>query len=214
MEKNTTYLSKLGGVAASTLCALAFALFLVVAAVLPNEAHASEYSLDVSVPVEVAVSGDMAEAQDFTFVMEPAQGEAVLPAQQQIVVNGAGNAQFTLHFNQVGEHHYTVRQLAGTAEGWTYDETVYDVTAFALWNQRNDTLFSTVVVYTPEGKADACSFTNSYAAPAASAPARPEKAVSGVKTGDNLLFVALGVGAVAVTALAAGAVAYRRMRKN
>lgn len=208
-----TYLSKLGGVAASALCALAFAASIVAAAVAPNAAYAAQ-PVDATVPVEVAVSGDAAEAQGFTFVMQAAQGETVLPDEQQISINGAGSAQFTLHFNQVGEHHYTVRQVAGTAEGWTYDETVYDVTVFAMWNQHNDTLFSTVVVYTPEGKAEACSFTNSYAAPAASVSAQPEKASSGVKTGDNLMLVALGIGVVAVVAIAAGAVAYRRARKN
>lgn len=207
-----TYLSKLGGVAVSALCALAFAAS-IAAAVAPNVAYAAQ-PVDATVPVEVAISGDAAEAQDFAFVMQAAQDETVLPDAQRVSINGAGSAQFTLCFNQVGEHHYTVRQVIGTAEGWTYDETVYDVTVFAMWNQRNDTLFSTVVVYTPEGKAEACSFTNSYAAPAASVPSQPEKASSGVKTGDNLMLVALGIGAVAVVAIAAGAVAYRRARKN
>lgn len=209
-----TYLSKFSGMAASAICALAFAVCVAAATVAPNAAYAAEYSLDVSVPVEVSVDGGSAEAQDFTFVMEPAQGEEVLPAQRQVTVNGSGEAEFALHYTQVGEHHYTVCQIAGSAEGWSYDQTVYDVAVFAMWNQHSDTLFSSVVVFTPEGKAESCSFANSYVAPEALAPAQEEQASGGVKTGDALMWIALGVGAVAAAAVVAGVFAYRRARSS
>lgn len=118
------------------------------------------------VPVSVSLSGDEAVDESFRFEIVPADDESAQPAESVVTVEGAGEASFSFTFDRVGEHHYTVRQLAGDAANWTYDDRVYDVTVYCMWNEATDDLYTTVIIENAEGyKADSCSFENSYAAP-------------------------------------------------
>lgn len=191
---------------------LAAALLCVVAAAAvftaPVPAHAAESRYDAvtaSVPVEVAFTGTGADkagsALTSTFTMTPAEGETVAPASDTVSVTGAGKASFSLSYNEVGEHNYTVTQTTKDTANWTIDRAVYAVTAYCMWDENTDTLFTTVVIKDESGaKDESCLFENAYKAPAQ--PSKP--AGSMPQTGDTQLYVALGVCAAGALAIGAG----------
>lgn len=212
----------LGVLAAAALCMVAaVALF-----VTPTTASATVYEpITATVPVQVSLTGDKAPSDEtFTFTMEAADGEAVKPAQDTLTVTGAGQAGFSLSYSEVGEHHYTVRQTAGTAKNWTYDGQVYSVTVYVLWNEEDDTIYPKVVVEDETGsKAEACTFANAYKAPAAPQPApKPEpekKPADRIKdalpqTGDQALFYVVTIAVVGAAAVAGGMALQRRREGN
>ena len=183
-----------------------------VAMVSPAAAHAtSRYTpVEAKVPVEVTVSGDALPADAdarFTFKMTAADGEKVLPSADTLTVDGAGQTGFSLAYDEVGEHHYTVTQVAGGTDNVTYDARAYDVTVYCMWDESTDALFTKVIVKDSDGfKAASCAFENSYAAPAA--PASSVKPAGGklAGTGDatDAGWVVLLAGAVAAVAVGAG----------
>ena len=135
----------------------------------------------------------------------PAQ--VVLPDQLQATLAGEGSTQFAMSFTEVGLHHYTVRQVPGNAEGWTYDEQVYNVDVYCMWNGQDasDSLYTQVFVKNAAGeKCEACAFENAY-----QAPAQPQ-AASMAQTGDMVGMAAVLIGLVALAAVAAAVVACRR----
>lgn len=172
------------------------------------------------VPVAFNVTGDTPKADEtFTAIMTPAAGETVKPAQASVSVTGAGKASFGLSFNEVGEHHYTITQAAGNAQGWTYDTQTYDVTAYCMWNESDDTIYTQVFIENASGeKTDLAEFTNTYDAPAGenAAPTGENAAPAGVtkfmpQTGDATPYVAVAVLVCAgVAAGVAGVLARRR----
>ena len=164
------------------------------------------------IPTQVVVKGDTpAQAQDFTVQISGADGETVLPDQLQATIAGEGSAQFTMSFTEVGLHHYTVRQVPGNAEGWTYDEQVYNVDVYCMWNGQDgpDSLYTQVFVKNAAGeKCEACMFENAY-----QAPAQPQVA-SMAQTGDMVGVAAMLIGLVALAAVVAAVVAYRRRSRE
>ena len=105
--------------------------------------------VSAQVPAQVIVKGDVpAQAQDFTVQISGADGETVLPDQLQATIAGKGSTQFAMSFTEVGLHHYTVRQVPGNAEGWTYDERVYNVDVYCMWSGQDgpDSLYTQVSV--------------------------------------------------------------------
>ena len=185
-------------------------------------------SVTAEVPVRVDVTGDAsADAQTFTFVMEPDDGETVSPDQSVVSVDGEGEATFSVSLDEVGEHHYTVRQVAGSADGWTYDAQAYEVTVYGydMGDQGADALRTLVIVEDGEGyKAESCAFTNAYEAAeenvdegsggdAAGEDGSTAPAADGsiARTGDdNDPGLVMGVLAVGLLAIAVGVVLARR----
>lgn len=200
------------GLLAMALCALA--AFALVAT--PADAYAYD-EVTAQVQVEVALSGDTpAQSETFTVAMEPADGETVSPAQNEVTITGAGTGTFAVSYAKPGEHHYTVTQTAGSADRWTYDTKVYDVTVYCMWNESNDTLYTEVSCKGSDGyKYDSCIFTNSYDAPD---PQPTEETTEEtvveqlVKTGDAQMMLGIGAAIVAACACAGAAVALRRKR--
>lgn len=198
-------------------CAFAVLALIALLVAVPARAYAaSRYaSVEARVPVTVSLAGDAAAATpDFTFKMTPVDGEEVSPASDELAVNGAGSVFFSLAFDEVGEHHYSVTQVSGTADGWTYDVQTYDVTVFCMWDEATDALFTKVIVRDAQGfKASSCEFSNTYEAPAA--PSELGRGGNGSLAGtgdassnDWRPLLACGVVVVAV----AGAAAFRRHR--
>ena len=187
-------------------------LVAVLACVAPSaQAHAAEGAytpISAQVPAQVIVKGDVpAQAQDFTVQISGADGETVLPDQLQATIAGEGSAQFAMSFTEVGLHHYTVRQVPGNAEGWTYDEQVYNVDVYCMWSGQDspDSLYTQVFVKNAAGeKCEACMFENAY-----QAPAQPQVA-SMAQTGDMVGVAAVLIGLVALAATVAAVIAYRR----
>lgn len=195
---------------------VAAVLVAVLACVVPSaQAYAAvgAYApVSAQVPAQVIVKGDApAQAQDFTVQISGADGETVLPDQPQATIAGEGSAQFAMSFTKVGLHHYTVRQVPGNAEGWTYDEQIYNVDVYCMWNGQDspDSLYTQVFAKNAAGeKCEACTFENAY-----QAPAQPQVA-SMAQTGDMVGVAAMLIGLVALAAAIAAAIAYRRRSRE
>ena len=195
---------------------VAAVLVAVLACVVPSaQAYAAvgAYApVSAQVPAQVIVKGDApAQAQDFVVKISGADGETVLPDQLQATIAGEGSAQFAMSFTEVGLHHYTVRQVPGNAEGWTYDEQVYNVDVYCMWNGQDspDSLYTQVFVKNAAGeKCEACMFENAY-----QAPAQPQVA-SMAQTGDMVGVAAMLIGLVALAAAIAAVIAYRRRSRE
>lgn len=195
---------------------VAAVLVAVLACVVPSaQAYAAvgAYApVSAQVPAQVIVKGDApAQAQDFVVKISGADGETVLPDQLQATIAGEGSAQFAMSFTEVGLHHYTVRQVLGNAEGWTYGEQVYNVDVYCMWNGQDspDSLYTQVLVKNAAGeKCEACMFENAY-----QAPAQPQVA-SMAQTGDMVGVAAMLIGLVALAAVVAAVVAYRRRSRE
>ena len=169
------------------------------------------------VPVKVTTNDDAAaQDQQFVFEMTPADGESAAPAESRVTVTGAGEASFSVTFDRVGEHHYSLRQIAGSADRWSYDQQVYDVTVYCMWDEKTDDLFTRVIIEDAQGyKADACTFDNHHDAPVApEEPAEQEKK-SMPQTGDMTNFGLVAVLIVlGVVAVCAGLYVSRRRRQE
>lgn len=195
---------------------VAAVLVAVLVCVVPSaQAHAAEGAytpISAQVPAQVIVKGDVpAQAQDFTVQISGADGETALPDQLQATIAGEGSTRFAMSFTEVGLHHYTVRQVPGNAEGWTYDEQVYNVDVYCMWNGRDspDSLYTQVLVKNAAGeKCEACMFENAY-----QAPAQPQVA-SMAQTRDMVGVAAMLIGLVALAAVVAAVVAYRRRSRE
>lgn len=103
---------------------------------------------------------DLAEGE-FSFDLKDADGNVV-----QTVQNGAdGTFGFTpLQLDKVGTYVYTVSERAGaTANGVTYDTTVFTATVTVTENAETHALEAQVAYSTGGKAADAVTFSNSYA---------------------------------------------------
>lgn len=119
---------------------------------------------------------DLAEGE-FSFDLKDADGNVV-----QTVQNGAdGTFGFApLQLDKVGTYVYTVSERAGaTANGVTYDTTVFTATVTVTENAETHAL-ETQVAYSKGGKAaDAVAFSNSYAPAATEVKLGVSKVLSG-----------------------------------
>ena len=119
---------------------------------------------------------DLAEGE-FSFDLKDADGNVV-----QTVQNGAdGTFGFaSLQLDKVGTYVYTVSERAGaTANGVTYDTTVFTATVTVTENAETHAL-ETQVAYSKGGKAaDAVAFSNSYAPAATEVKLGASKVLSG-----------------------------------
>lgn len=119
---------------------------------------------------------DLAEGE-FFFDLKDADGNVV-----QTVQNGAdGTFGFApLQLDKVGTYVYTVSERAGaTANGVTYDTTVFTATVTVTENAETHAL-EAQVAYSKGGKAaDAVAFSNSYAPAATEVKLRASKVLSG-----------------------------------
>lgn len=172
------------------------------------------------VPVEVKATGDKPEKGfTSTFSMTAADGEDVQPDTGELAIEGAGKAAFAVSFDEVGEHHYTVTQTTEGADNWTVDRQAYDVTVYCLWEEKSDTLFTTVVMKNGEGlKDDSCYFENAYKAPKLPETGKPEtEKPEGTgtmpQTGDNSMLV-IGAVCAAGAVLVCGGVMLSKRREN
>lgn len=126
------------------------------------------------------LTGDRTAVKDgeFTFGLYDAQGTLI----ESVKNDANGNFAFTaLKFDQddtaingAGQHLYTVREIAGTAQYMTYDTTVYNVEIIVADNDQGGIAVTCSVNGTPNGT---IKFTNTYDEPE---PEIPE-------TGDNSL---------------------------
>lgn len=127
------------------------------------------------------VSGDKPDAYPtFTFALEALNG-SILPdsaGENGVttgIINGDGAVSLgSVTFDQAGTYSYKAYEVAGNAEGWTYDNTVYNVT-YTVTDDGAGVLGTSTSISTSDGTAaDAVTFENVYTAPAPEPEPEPE----------------------------------------
>lgn len=127
------------------------------------------------------VSGDKPDAYPtFTFALEALNG-SILPDSSGEngvttgIINGDGAVSLgSVTFDQAGTYSYKAYEVAGNAEGWTYDNTVYNVT-YTVTDDGAGVLGTSTSISTSDGTAaDAVTFENVYTAPAPEPEPEPE----------------------------------------
>ncbi|MCR9037274.1 Spy0128 family protein [Tractidigestivibacter montrealensis] len=175
------------------------------------------------------VSGDKPDAYPtFTFALEALNG-SILPdsaGENGVttgIINGDGAVSLgSVTFDQAGTYSYKAYEVAGNAEGWTYDNTVYNVT-YTVTDDGAGVLGTSTSISTSDGTAaDAVTFENVYTAPAPEPepepepakdpePAKEEPKKPAIPNTGDATQTALPVGlAVAAAAVLAAAVMVRR----
>lgn len=127
------------------------------------------------------VSGDKPDAYPtFTFALEALNG-SILPdsaGENGVttgIINGDGAVSLgSVTFDQAGTYSYKAYEVAGNAEGWTYDNTVYNVT-YTVTDDGAGVLGTSTSISTSDGTAaNAVTFENVYTAPAPEPEPEPE----------------------------------------
>ncbi len=123
---------------------------------------ANKPAASVSLKVKKTIEGsDAPKDEKFTFILK--QGEEALDT---IEITGEGSKTFkTIQYEEEGTYNYTIVEEKGNAEGWTYDETVWNVTVVV---EKKDGVLKATTTYTKaddsESSNETASFTNRYEA--------------------------------------------------
>lgn len=104
----------------------------------PILAQASDASLTLEISNQLDIlSGSPKTDETFTFILENSDKDATSKISDKVSLKGAGKAKFKpLTFSQVGEHHYQVSQVKGNNSDYHYDQSIYEVTVYALYNEQ------------------------------------------------------------------------------
>ncbi len=116
----------------------------------------------LKLPVHKSIIGSPPLDKIFTFELN-ATTDAPMPETGENTAQaiGTGDGEFsTIEYTQAGIYEYTVREVAGSETGYTYDDTVYNV--IVTVTDINGTLETTYSITTVEGNVDSIEFTNSY----------------------------------------------------
>ena len=178
---------------------LGIMLCLAASVLLVIPACAEAGSIQVSLDVELQVTGDMpSTAEPSTFVLQSVDG-APMPDSGTITVVGAGVGSFSpITYTEPETYYYTLSQRAGDTEGYTYDDTVYDVTVQVTTDDAGVLSASVTVAEEGEtGKAGTALFVNRYQSQESESPGTEggNTPTNAPKTGDTsgqTLWAALG----------------------
>lgn len=136
-------------------------------AAVPVYADTDDQSVDVRLEIETKLSGDTPSTPEtFTFKLEAKNG-APMPENDTLTLQGEARGYFSpITFTALEDYHYTLRQIAGNAEGYTYDATVYDVTVQVITDENGKYTASVYICEAgSELKSDKAVFVNVYKAP-------------------------------------------------
>jgi len=118
-------------------------------------------------PVKKIVSGSPDKDVEFRFRIE-AVGQAPMPAgsvgpAKTITIKGEGESNFGLiHYTEPGAYHYRISEVKTDEKGWTYDETVYDLTVMAMRQTDGITMMQALTTVGGLSLGDTAVFTNVY----------------------------------------------------
>lgn len=118
----------------------------------------------LTLEVEESVTGDTPSgAETFAFVLEGADG-APMPESDTIYITGSGSGCFLpITYTQPGDYSYTLWEQAGNTEGYTYDDTVYEVTVQVTTDDDGQLLISVcAAVEGSDVKSETIAFENQY----------------------------------------------------
>lgn len=154
---------------------------------------AMETSLQL--PIEIVLEGDRpVQPETYVIRMKALTENAPMPEtakdQQAVIeIKGQGTKEFPpIKFIQPGVYQYEITQQGGTAEHYTYDPCVYNVTVYCTADSSRKLEITVVALEQgEEAKKEAVRFTNQYKLP--KTPAEQTKPsleqAKPVKTGDN-----------------------------
>ncbi len=160
------------------------------------------------IAVQQKISGTESSDETFTYRLEAEDASSPLPENQETTVDGAGQAAFDITFTQVGVYRYTLSQIPGSAEGWTYDDEVYTADVYVLRDASLENLETHVIYYNSQGEKVDPAWTNTYEAPVQD-PGNTEStaaSTAAVQTGDtvNIQMWTVLIGAAAVVMIIIG----------
>lgn len=104
-------------------------------------------NIEVINQVDVATNKQSSDIDEtFMFVIEALDKESPLPNSVTTSVKGNGKTSFEqLTFSEVGQYHYKIHQLLGKNSQYHYDETVYEVVIYVLYNEQSGALETNLV---------------------------------------------------------------------
>ncbi|MDO4541068.1 MAG: FctA domain-containing protein, partial [Syntrophomonadaceae bacterium] len=118
------------------------------------------------IPVKVTLTGatpPSTASSTFTFVLQGAAG-APMPASDTITIDGTGSGRFgPIAYTVPNTYSYTLYQVGGSVNGYTYDATAYDVKVY-ITSDNAGNLSSTVWLYKQgtSTKQNTAEFANRY----------------------------------------------------
>ena len=135
---------------------------------MPGQVKAAQNSCEVTIPVQIEVSGDkIPDGETYQITMEAVTKDAPMPAQNVQERKNAGSISFgPMTYTVPGDYQYKISQTAGKTDRFTYDTSTYFVTVRVV-NADNGTLKSEMwaVKDGSETKSGTISFGNHYDTP-------------------------------------------------
>ncbi len=126
-------------------------------------ANAAELT-SIQLEIKLDITGEIpSSTESFTFVLE-AIGDAPVPENNTVTISGKGSGRFSpIIYTKPETYHYTVQQIIGAAEGYVYDDKVYDLTVQVTTND-SGSLNAVLLVYEQGNsrKTNQIMFTNQY----------------------------------------------------
>lgn len=131
---------------------------------MPAYAKEKEYCT-ASIPIEITVLGNsVPSGMEYKVVLKSENETNPMPDIKEITIKENGSAEFgPMNYTEPGKYVYSVYQQAGSAEHFTYDNTIYTVTV-SIENDGNGGLKSGIFATknNSSDKADKIVFSNSY----------------------------------------------------
>lgn len=150
------------------LFSLLFALLTAIVFVLPVCAENTPATLQLEV-AKVITGDSPATDGTFSFQLQAVDEGIPMPAKDTITITGEGKASFeAITYDTPGDYHYTIRELNGKLDDYTYDTSVFDVTVQVICDENDPTvLLATAYVSKNNGKDkyNKIEFVNQYTAP-------------------------------------------------
>ena len=118
------------------LCRFAWVSMLIAILVFPGRVMA-EGSCEVKIPVKVTL-GNSANAVDpnFEVTITPNPEGIPMPEDDTLVFKEAGESEFAIEYNEVGDYYYTIKQVQGTDKNYLYDNAVYHVIVQVYYDEK------------------------------------------------------------------------------
>ena len=154
---------------------LLVAAALLVSLALPASALAAEPTgATVDIPVRRLVSGDVPEADDTCTLTLTALGGAPMPdggasGTKAVRITGEGSASFgRIAYTELGEYHYTISEVKGSNQRYSYDGTVYSADVQVTWrDEPGGEMVATLYLAKEDGiyKQEEALFADTYTMP-------------------------------------------------
>lgn len=124
------------------------------------------------ITVTKSISGDKpALESDFTFVLRAKDADSPMPSgspdgARELVITGEGSAEFApITFTRPGVYEYTVSEINGGEDGYTYDTEVYTVRFEVTENAEGGLTCTRTITKSGGAAASDAEFVNEYKTP-------------------------------------------------